>query len=128
MPTELEQVREVEQAWVEAELAADSARLAELATDDFVLVGPFGFVLDRAQWLDRYRSGDLVTSALEWRDTTARVHGDCAIVVGIHDQQAAHRGRPDNGAFRATHVLVRDDDRWRLAGMQLSTMAAPPAA
>jgi hypothetical protein len=40
---------------------------------------------------------------------------------------AAHRGRPNNGAFRATHLLVREDDAWRLAAIHLSLIAAARA-
>jgi ketosteroid isomerase-like protein len=82
--------------------------------------------LDKTQWLDRYRSGDFVTSALDWRDTGVRVFGDCAIVVGIHDQEASYRGRASNGQFRATHILVREGDSWRLAGIHMSPITAPP--
>ena len=64
MTTTEEEIRTVGIAWIGAELAADVATLDALATDDFHLVGPFGFVLDKQQWLDRYRSGDFATSAL----------------------------------------------------------------
>jgi ketosteroid isomerase-like protein len=120
------EVERFEERWVEAEIAGNVTVLDALANKDFALVGPLGFVLDKAQWLDRYSSGDLVTSALDWRDIRVRAFGDCAIVIGIHDQQAAYRGRANNGQFRATHVLVREDGAWRLAGMHLSPMAAPP--
>ncbi len=53
-----------------------------------------GFLLDKTQRRNRYRSGDIVTSVLDWRDTEVRVFGDCAIVVGIHDKAASHRGKP----------------------------------
>lgn len=112
--------------WGKAEIEGDVTVLDALATKDFMLVGPLGFVLDKAQWLDRYSSGDFVTSALDWRDTQVRVFGDCAIVVGVHDQEAAYRGQPNNGQFRATHILVREDGAWRLAGMHLSPIAPPP--
>jgi ketosteroid isomerase-like protein len=116
------------QRWARAEIAGDVTVLDSLATKDFALVGPLGFVLDKEQWLDRYSSGDFVTTALVWRDTQVRVFGDCAIVVGVHDQEAAHRGQPSNGQFRATHILVREGGAWRLAGMHLSPIAAPPRA
>lgn len=114
--------------WAAAEQAGDADALAEMATDDFLLVGPLGFVVDRQQWLDRYRNGDLVTSRLDWTDTRARVFGDTAIVVGVHDQDAAYHGRANNGRFRSTHVLVRDDRTWRLASMHLSPIMTPPGA
>lgn len=111
--------------WARAELARDGAALDAMADPDFLLVGPLGFVLDKAQWLDRYSSGDLVTSALLWRDTTVRVFGDTAIVVGVHDQEATFRGQPSNGQFRSTHILVGGPTGWRLVGMQLSPIGAP---
>jgi ketosteroid isomerase-like protein len=114
--------------WVAAELAPDVTVLDALTHKDFILVGPLGFVIDKAQWLDRYSSEDLVTSSLNWRDTRARVFGDCAVVVGVHDQQASYRGRPNNGQFRATHILVREDGAWQLVGMHLSPMSVPQEA
>jgi ketosteroid isomerase-like protein len=120
------ELEEFGKRWAEAELARDLTVLDAMAHKDFILVGPLGFVIDKTQWLDRYRSGDLVTSSLHWRDTEARVFGDCAVVVGVHDQEAAYRGRPNNGQFRATQILVREDGTWRLVGMHLSPIAAPP--
>ncbi|MFL6044612.1 MAG: nuclear transport factor 2 family protein [Propionibacteriaceae bacterium] len=114
--------------WAEAEVAQDLTALDGMAHKDFILVGPLGFMLDKAQWLDRYRSGDFVTSSLDWRDTQVRVFGDCAVVVGVHDQEAAYRGQPNNGQFRATHVLTREEGSWRLVGMHLSPIAPPPTA
>jgi len=114
--------------WAEAEVAQDLTALDGMAHKDFILVGPLGFMLDKAQWLDRYRSGDFVTSSLDWRDTQVRVFGDCAVVVGVHDQQAAYRGQPNSGQFRATHVLTREEGSWRLVGMHLSPIAPPPTA
>ena len=123
-----DQILDVGQRWVTAELGADVATLERMVTDDFRLVGPFGFVLDKDQWLDRYRSGDFATTALTWHDVDVRVYGDAAIAIGTQTQEAAYRGSPSNGDFRITHFLVRRDDHWMLAGMQLSLTApmAPP--
>ena len=129
MTTTEEEIRTVGIAWVGAELGADVATLDALATDDFHLVGPFGFVLDKRQWLDRYRSGDFATSALTWHDVETREYGDSVVTIGTQSQQAAYKGSPSNGDFRITHVFVRDRDRWKIAGMQLSpTNITPPPA
>jgi ketosteroid isomerase-like protein len=122
-------IRDAGNRWVAAELAADVDSLDALATDDFRLVGPFGFVLDKQQWLDRYRSGDFSTAALQWHDVDVRDYGDSAVAIGTHSQEAAYRGAPSNGDFRITHVFVRDGEGWRIAGIHLSPMSfAPPAA
>ena len=118
--TTADQIRDLGSRWLDAELAADADALDILATDDFRLVGPFGFVLDKQQWLDRYRSGDFATTALTWDDVALREYGDTVVTIGTQSQRAAYKGSPSNGDFRITHVFVRDRDRWRIAGMQLS--------
>lgn len=123
------QIRDLGARWVAAELAADNDALDRLTVDDFQLVGPFGFVLDKQQWLDRYRSGDFATTALTWHDVDLREYGDTVITIGTQSQHAAYKGSPSNGDFRITHVFVCDHDRWMIAGMQLSPTApaGPPA-
>lgn len=112
--------------WAAAEQQGDTTTLDELAVDDFTLVGPFGFLLTKKQWLDRYRDGDLVTSELRWEEVTVRDYGTAAVAVGVHAQRAAHRGRANDGRFRATHIAVRDEDgEWRLAGIHLSPLGLP---
>lgn len=121
-----EQVLELGRRWTRAEVDGDTAVLGDLAVDDFRLVGPAGFVLNKAQWLERYESGAMVTQDLDWREVDVREYGDTAVAIGVHDQQATHQGREVNGQFRATHILVRRDGEWRLAGIHLSPMGGPP--
>ena len=122
----LQELAELDRDATRAEVDGDVATLDLLATDDFMLVGPVGFVLDKQQWLERYRGGSLRTTALAFEDAVTRIHGDCAIRIGRHVQEAEFQGRPVNGEFRATHIAVRDDARWRLAGVHLSPIGGPP--
>ncbi len=124
--TPVQELAELDRNVTRAEVDGDVATLDALATDDFTLVGPVGFVLDKQQWLDRYRGGGLRTLALTYEDAVTRVHGDCAIRIGRHIQEAEFQGRAVNGEFRATHIAVRDDGRWRLAGVHLSPIGGPP--
>lgn len=120
------EIHELGRRWVDAEQAGDATALDALSTPDFTLVGPLGFVLDKTRWLDRYRTGDLTTHTLAWEQVEVRGYGDAA--VAVHDQTASHQGNRVDGRFRATHVLVRDPQgRWRLAGVHLSPIGAPPA-
>lgn len=124
------EILELGRRWAEAEQRADIETLDALAAADFALVGPLGFVLNKQEWLDRYRNGDLITSSLSWDEVTVRSYGDAAVAVGRHTQQASYRGQPSDGQFRATHIAVRSGDRWQLAGIQLSPIGAfrPPTA
>jgi ketosteroid isomerase-like protein len=122
-----QQIFDLGAKWVAAEIAADVDTLDALATDDFRLVGPFGFVLDKQQWLDRYRSGDFATITMSWHDVALRDYGGCIVTIGTQSQEASYKGTPSNGDFRVTHVFIRKDDTWLIAGIALSLTAPPPA-
>ena len=116
---------ELGERWAAAERAGDAATLDALAQDGFRLVGPYGFVLDKQQWLDRYRTGALQTQSLDWDEVSVADHGDVAIAIGKQTQQATYQGQPSNGAFRVSQVFARQPDGWRLLAMHLS-QATPP--
>src|SRR5881227_3534436 len=93
------EIQELGRRWADAEQRGDAAELDALAAEDFTLVGPLGFVLNRQQWVDRYRTGDLVTRSLVWDEVTVHDHGHVAVAVGRHTQRAEHKGHPANGSF-----------------------------
>ena len=122
------EIRSLGQRWVDAELRGDTDALDTLAVADFTLVGPLGFILTRQQWLDRFSNGDFEMHSLTWDEVEVRDYGTAAIAIGRQTQQASYRGAPSDSQFRVTHIAVRVDDRWMLAGMHLSPIGAfrPP--
>ena len=121
----IDRIHELGERWAAAEVAGDVATLDAMATDDFRLVGPYGFVLDKEQWLDRYRTGTFTTTALSWHDVDTRRFGDAVLTIGTQTQEAAFQGKPSDGDFRVSHLFVRDGDGWAIASIQLS-LAGPP--
>src|SRR5215831_15249924 len=121
-----DQIRQVGDRWARAEAAGDVDALAAIVTDDFRLVGPFGFVLDKTRWLDRYRSGDFATTVLSWHDVDTRIYGSTVVAIGTQTQQTAYKGTPNDVEFRVSHVFVRERDAWVIANIQLS-LVEPPA-
>jgi ketosteroid isomerase-like protein len=115
-----EQVSDLGRRWADAERRGDVAALEAMTTADFTLVGPRGFVLNKQQWLDRYRTGALVTRSLTWDEVEVRDYGSAAVAVGRHTQEAAYQGHPSDGSFRATHIYILQGGQWLLAGLQLS--------
>jgi ketosteroid isomerase-like protein len=113
-------LRALAEHWCDAERRGDAATLAPLLADDFVAVGPLGFLLTKDQWLGRYRSGDLANESFDWDEGQVRVYGDAAIVIGTQTSKSTYKGQPAGGRFRVTQVALRRGHGWILAGLQLS--------
>jgi ketosteroid isomerase-like protein len=113
------------ESWTDAERREDAGALDGLLAGDFVGVGPLGFVLTRERWLGRFQGG-LHHTSFEVTDAQVRDYGTAAVVVAVQAQEATWQGRDSNGRFRITLVAVRPADRWLLAGVHLSPIAAPP--
>ncbi|WP_051214949.1 nuclear transport factor 2 family protein [Granulicoccus phenolivorans] len=122
-----QEILDLGRRWVAAEQAGDAAALDRLGATGFRLVGPVGFVLDREQWLDRYR-GDraLKLEEVQWSDVEVQEFGDTAIAIGVQTQRGSYAGHPADGKFRVTQVLIRDDGQWQLAGLHFSPIGGPP--
>jgi hypothetical protein len=122
----LETFDDVLSGWIDAEARGDAAVLDALLDDDFRGDGPRGFVLTKQQWLDRYRTGDLVNDAFAWGETRVRVHDDAAVARGIQTQTARYQGLDCSGRFLGTLVAIRRDGRWSIVNVQLSPATDPP--
>jgi hypothetical protein len=113
--------------WATAELRGDTAFLESTLSEDFIGIGPLGFMLTKQEWLARHRSGDLKYELLNLHEIKVRVYNDAAILTGRQVQNAAYRGNPVQGQFRITLVFVQQQGQWRLASLQLSTIGQPPS-
>ena len=130
MSIETEEPSGLANAWAAAELGGDTASLKEILADDFVAVGPRGFVLTGKQWIARHDTGSLEYRSFGLDEAEVRTYGDAAIVVcrqtaaGVYEDE---NGRYDiDERFRATLVFVRQKGHWRLAGLQLSPSLGRP--
>jgi ketosteroid isomerase-like protein len=116
--------------WAAAELRGDTSFLGEILADDFVGVGPRGFMLTKDQWLSRHDTGSLRYESFGLDEVQVRLFGDTAITVCRQSARGVYEG--ENGRFelddqfRATLVFVRQNGRWQLAGLQLSPILGRP--
>jgi ketosteroid isomerase-like protein len=120
------EVRGLAEEWAAAELRGDTAFMEHTLADDFVGIGPRGFMLTKEQWLARYASGDLRHESFALDEVAVRSYGGAAVATGRQSQRGTYQGRDIAGQFRVMQVWVKQGGRWLLAGLQLSPIAGPP--
>jgi len=121
-------IRDVLSRWTDAERDGDRDGLDGLLTEDFVGIGPVGFMLPKPPWLDRF-GPDLRYDGLELDEITSRSYGDTSVVVARQHATGEARGNPLPADTRVSFVVVpAADGRQQIAGIQYSFMAAPAGA
>lgn len=122
------QIRAFATQWAAAEEMNDVTTLDHLLAEDFAAVGPLGFVLTKAAWLARYRSGELRNTSFALDDFSVRGYGDFAIATARQNQETTYKDKPAGGSFRTTLILRRGSsaEDWRLIGLHLSPIIEAP--
>jgi hypothetical protein len=122
-----QEVARLADAWIAAELHGDTAYLERTLSDDFMAVGPLGFVLTKREWIGRHQSGNMTYEALTLDEVRVRVYDHAAVLIGRKVQDAAYRGNSVKAQLRTTVVLVRRGGEWQLVGVHMSPIGAPPS-
>ncbi|MEV6560872.1 nuclear transport factor 2 family protein [Nocardia sp. NPDC051756] len=86
--------------WRSAELAGDTAALGDLLAEEFVGIGPMGWLRTRGQWLDKYRSGTVRNDAFDLSDIVVHPIGSAVLVVAHQSQRGVNGAADTTGEFR----------------------------
>ena len=121
MTTTTTTVAELQHRFDRAELDADRATLEDLIADDFLSIGPKGFVLDKRQWIDRH--DQFRYQSLDVDELDVREYGGAALVRTVQRNEATYGDQHVEVATRVCQVWVDQGGRWRLAGIQFSPLA-----
>jgi hypothetical protein len=113
-------VRAVQDRFDRAELAGDRETLRELIADDFLSIGPRGFLLDKDQWIDRHEQ--FRYQQLETGEVDVRRYGDTAIVRNVQRNRAIYRDQQVAVDTRVSQVWIRRDAGWHLVALQFSPL------
>jgi hypothetical protein len=121
-----QEVARLANAWATSELHGDIVSLERTLADDFIGIGPLGFMLTKQEWLARHQSGDLRYDSFNLDEVKVRVYHEAAILTGRQTQDAAYRGNSINAQFRITLVFVQQQGQWQLASLHLCAIGQPP--
>jgi hypothetical protein len=111
------------ETWTAAERSGDTATLDRLLADDFVAIGPVGFVLDKPAWLARYDA--MSYEDLHLDEVSVHQHGDAAVAVAHQHAVGTARGHAMFTDTRVSFTIVHEDSEPRIAGIQYSFIGMP---
>jgi hypothetical protein len=117
----MDDVRAIQDRFDRAERRGDRESLRQLIADDFLSIGPRGFVLDKQGWIDRH--DEFTYQQLETSEMDLRHYGDTTVVRDVQRNQATYRDQHVTANTRVGQVWVRQDEAWRLVAIQFSPLA-----
>jgi hypothetical protein len=121
-----QEVVQLADTWARAEVQGNTAFLDKLLAEDFVGIGPLGFLLTKQEWLARHQSGEMKYTVHSLEEVGVRGYDQAALLVGRLTQEATFRGNPMNVQMRTTLVFVRKAGQWFLAGLHFCNIGQPP--
>ncbi|MGD8822005.1 MAG: nuclear transport factor 2 family protein [Anaerolineales bacterium] len=114
------QVMAAEQAWVQAHLDLDLERLEHIMAEDYLAVGLEGELIDKAQTLASYGSGERLWEVAEGDEYTVHLYQNTAIVYGRWRAKGINKGQSFDYTARFISVYVVLDGRWQMVSAQSS--------
>jgi ketosteroid isomerase-like protein len=119
LPTDL--VKAIE-AYDRATVSNDTAALANLVADDYVLVNSDSTLQDKQSYLEDFKVPGFKLDPYELQQQVHKVWGDAALLAGVVRLSWTLKDEHHARLLRIAHVWTRHQRRWRLAYTQLTRM------
>lgn len=117
------EVLKIDEQVHEADARADIQTLDRIFADDMVWTAR-GDVLNKAQVLADFRTGNDKLESIEHYDIHAHVYPNTVILTGRSKSTVEYKGRISKGPRLFTQVYVKLDGRWQLVSHQVTDV--PP--
>jgi ketosteroid isomerase-like protein len=123
--SDVKELIELDQKWVEAAAKHDTAYLNQLFTDDFfeASAGSGGEISNKQQLFKKVTAPERKVDSITVDDIKVHLYGDSALVTDRTIFKGSIGGRDVSGNYRVLRVFVKQQGRWRAAGAELCRMA-----
>jgi len=102
----------------------DADAASKFYADDYHLVTPDGVVQTREQRIADMRSGVTKFESFAYDDVNVRTYGDTAVAIATVRARGTVQGKPRTTDMRATLVLRKMADGWKVVSGQATPIAA----
>jgi len=120
-----QELKKLEIQWDEAGVKKDVAVYDRLLADDFMLTGPNGNLVTKAQFTAELKSGEDIVFSSTLSDMKVRVYGDTVVVTYVEKAKETFKGLDVSGTSRWTDTWVKRGASWHCVASQGSKVAHP---
>jgi ketosteroid isomerase-like protein len=120
-----EEIQELHNKLIQAQLNSDIAALDRIWADDHIFTNPLGVVQTKAQRLAEIQSGSRKLELFSVTDVQVRVYGDTAVVTSRAMLKGQRQGQEISGQFRGIDVYVKKQGGWQVVAAQATRIAQP---
>jgi ketosteroid isomerase-like protein len=117
------QILAVDKERYEAMEKRDMAAMDRLHADELVFINTKGRLLNKAEYLEEVRSGNLKFLSVETDDYHFCVYGDTVIMSGRAKSVVEYHGVVNKRPRRFTSVFIKMQGQWRLVAHQATLIA-----
>jgi len=107
-------------AYDQATINNDVAALAQLVSDDYMLVNSDSTLQDKSSYLEDFKVPGFKLDPYVLEQAVRRAWGDTALVAGLVHLSWTLHGEHQARVLRIAHVWTKLEGRWRLAYTQLT--------
>ncbi len=122
-PSDEQQIRRIEQDWLDAIVKRDASYLEKIEADDFIVTGPSGRTLNKQEDIKDTTSGETTFAKMTIDELNVRLYGDTAIAHGIATVKAHTKGKNESGRYAWTDVFVKMNGEWKAVSGQVTAIA-----
>jgi ketosteroid isomerase-like protein len=113
-----DELKQIENDWVDAVKAKNAEKLGEILADGWVGLGWDGKQSDKAKALADMKVPGNSLDSIEMGPMKVRTFGNTAVVTGSDTEKSAEKGKDTSGKYIWTDVFVKQNGKWRAVASQ----------
>jgi ketosteroid isomerase-like protein len=107
-----QEIRDIQQGWMDAATRRDEPALEAILGDEYVLISARLGIVGREGWLAM--GPDYEIQEFEYLESDIHVYGATAVSNSRYRQRASFKGQDLSALFYLTDVWVKRDARWQV--------------
>ncbi|MEJ7847046.1 MAG: nuclear transport factor 2 family protein [Pyrinomonadaceae bacterium] len=108
----------MEQEMADAIVKGDMSVWDKYSADNSVFTDPGGMMMNKAQSMAMFKSGDLKIESTKMDDMKVQMFGNTAIVTYRTTDKGMYKGKDISGEYRWTDVFAKIGGKWKMIAGQ----------